>query len=207
MYGYIYKITNNVNGKIYIGQTKHSIEYRWKQHCYRSTYEYKNGSIIDEAINKYGKENFTVEQLDTANTPDELNEKEKYYIEKLNSIVEGYNITEGCNSVPIKSQSKEANIKRSISLKRAYSEGRISSKKGTKRSAEDRLKISIGQMGRKHSEETKLKISLSQKGRPANHVTTDEIKKKISEGLKRAYAEGKRTPNGKGVGGRHKRDK
>ena len=67
MFGYIYKTTNCINQKIYIGK-KESSEYI-------PTY-YGSGYLLKKAINKYGKENFTVEILDTANSLEELNEKE-----------------------------------------------------------------------------------------------------------------------------------
>lgn len=70
----IYKITNKLNGKIYIGQSVNPFN-RFKQHCYnKQGSSYK--SLINEAINKYGKENFLFEilELDIEN----YNEREKY---------------------------------------------------------------------------------------------------------------------------------
>lgn len=205
MYGYIYKITNKINGKIYVGLTKATVQRRWYQHCYRAKQNDKHGSIIDTAIAKYGKENFIVECLDTADSHEELNEKEQYWIKQLNAVENGYNILPGGGQPSPKSQSKEANEKRSMSLKLAYQTGKRKSTKGIKRSAEDCRKISEGQKGRIHSDETRLKMSLAQKGRPANHVVTEEERLKRSNSLKKAYAEGRRKPNGKGVGGRKKR--
>ena len=49
--GYIYIIKNNVNSKVYIGQTKKSIEERWKEHIYSSTYR---NQILYMAMRKYG---------------------------------------------------------------------------------------------------------------------------------------------------------
>lgn len=91
--GKIYKITNLLNGKIYIGQTKHSVEKRYREHC--SPY-YKNKQAIHLAILKYGKENFVLEQLDTASTVDELNQKEYEWIVKEDCIApKGYNLRAG----------------------------------------------------------------------------------------------------------------
>ena len=67
----IYKITNKVNHKIYIGQSSQPEE-RFKQHCYSLT-TYK--SLINKAINKYGKENFDFEIIGWF---EDYNEKEKY---------------------------------------------------------------------------------------------------------------------------------
>lgn len=82
----IYKITNKVNGKIYIGQSIH-IEKRWQEHCQPSN----NKSLIAKAIKKYGKENFLFEVIEQC-TKEELLEKEEYYIKMYNSVVpNGYN--------------------------------------------------------------------------------------------------------------------
>lgn len=89
MTGFIYKITNKVNGKVYIGQTKYTIEARWKQHQYK-----KDKTHFHNAIRKYGVENFIVEQLEECEIS-ELDSKEIYYIAKYNSFKEGYNSTIG----------------------------------------------------------------------------------------------------------------
>jgi len=82
----IYKTTNLVNGKIYIGQdSKNNSEY------------FGSGDLIKSAIKKYGKKNFIKEILCVCNTIDELNSKEKFYISEYNSTDKniGYNITVG----------------------------------------------------------------------------------------------------------------
>ena len=82
----IYKITNLINNKIYIGQSVH-IERRWYEHCQPSA-----KSLIAKAIQKYGKENFSFEVLEECST-EELNQKEEQYIHIYNSITpNGYNI-------------------------------------------------------------------------------------------------------------------
>jgi len=91
----IYKITNTVNGKVYIGQTTRPLQERFKRHLI----EAKNNTLPDNyfhrAIRKYGADNFVVEQIDSANTQQELNEKEKYWIKYYDSIDNGYNTAEG----------------------------------------------------------------------------------------------------------------
>ena len=100
--GFIYKVTNNINKKIYIGQTRQSIKRRWSQHITNSKLE-QTHSLLDMAIKKYGKDNFTVECIEEiyAETKqqliDNLNIKEKEYIVKFNSSCRqgNYNITDG----------------------------------------------------------------------------------------------------------------
>ena len=89
MKGIIYKITNKVNGKSYIGQTRYTIEFRWKQHIHK-----KDNTYFHNAIHKYGIENFSIEILEECNIND-LNSKEIFYIAKYNTFDRGYNLTIG----------------------------------------------------------------------------------------------------------------
>jgi len=91
MFGMVYKITNSVNGKIYVGQTIRNLERRFKEHCIK-----EGCPIFFKAIKKYGKENFNTEVIEECRDTDELNEKEIYWIQKLNSqCPSGYNISKG----------------------------------------------------------------------------------------------------------------
>ena len=91
----IYKITNKVNNKIYIGQSKNP-EMRWEAHCQKKErYE----SLIHKAIIHYGRENFTFEILGWF---EDYNEKEKYYIQLYRSLTPyGYNIMTGGEVPPV----------------------------------------------------------------------------------------------------------
>ena len=93
---YIYKVTNTVNGMVYIGKTKRDIERRWKQHCddARSKGTY-NKFKLQEAIKEFGAEHFTVEQIDVAATNEEANKKEIYWIAHYDSVNNGYNTSIG----------------------------------------------------------------------------------------------------------------
>ena len=93
----IYKITNKINGKCYIGQSIH-IEKRWWAHKHDAFLE--NGSGYDyplyQSMRKYGLENFTFEVIDVCSV-EELNEKEIYYIKFYESYGKGYNQGPGGN--------------------------------------------------------------------------------------------------------------
>ena len=115
---WIYKITNIQNNKVYIGQTIRPIEQRFKRHLSDAL-----NNILDthfaRAIRKYGKENFIIEQIDEAQTQDELNQKEQYWIKYYNSVNEGYNETDaiskcGGNTYQSKTEEEMEVIKEKI---------------------------------------------------------------------------------------------
>ena len=94
MRGFIYKITNTINGKYYIGQTIQNVKERFYQHCATKCSKAVSNMAIHIAIKKYGKSNFTVEvieEIDSAN----LNDRERYWIKYYNSYNNGYNSTKG----------------------------------------------------------------------------------------------------------------
>ena len=92
---YIYKITNSVNGKIYIGKTSSSIEERWKEHKRDSIKDSEKHRPLYRAMNKYGIENFSVEELEKCDTDKIACEREVYWIEYYGSFKNGYNATKG----------------------------------------------------------------------------------------------------------------
>lgn len=94
----VYKITNLINGKVYIGQTVRSLEERYRGHIQRANKGYM-GKLYP-AMRKYGIDNFkpeVIEEIDES-LPDAkqlLNEREIYWIAKYDSANNGYNITLG----------------------------------------------------------------------------------------------------------------
>lgn len=92
--GYIYLITNNVNGNKYVGKTELSIEERWEQHIKDSKKEKCEIRPLYRAIRKYGVENFSIKEIDTGQG-EELNNKEQYWIQHYDTYKNGYNATLG----------------------------------------------------------------------------------------------------------------
>ena len=115
---WIYKITNIQNNKVYIGQIIRPIEQRFHRHLNDAL-----NNILDthfaRAIRKYGKDNFVIEKIDNAQTQDELNQKEQYWIRYYNSVENGYNETDaiskcGGNTYQSKTEKEMEVIKEKI---------------------------------------------------------------------------------------------
>ena len=87
----IYKITNLINNKIYIGQTTETLAQRFKRHC---GYQLNDNTYLHRAMKKYGVENFIIEQIDEANNQNDLDELELYWMDYYKSydVEIGYNV-------------------------------------------------------------------------------------------------------------------
>lgn len=138
----IYLITNNINGKQYVGQTTRALEKRWQEHiCQGRTAR----SAVKSAINKYGKENFTIEQIDSAASLEELNKKEVNWISKLGTLDSGYNLHPGGNSTQITEETREklSKVARGRKLSNETISKIVKANKGSKRSIKSKEKMSI----------------------------------------------------------------
>lgn len=90
--GFIYKITNTINGKSYIGKTEESIDKRWKEHLRDFKRERCKDRPLYRAMNKYGIENFILECLEETEF---TSTREIFWIETFGTYLSGYNATIG----------------------------------------------------------------------------------------------------------------
>lgn len=116
--GYIYKITNTLNNKVYIGQTVKSLQKRFTQHKNNSNKSYFSQIVLYKAFNKYGIENFTFEEVEQVPN-DCLDEREKYWIEYYDSYFNGYNSTLGGRATQLYNWDIEDIIEKYYTLKSA----------------------------------------------------------------------------------------
>lgn len=95
--GKIYLISNDVNNKVYVGQTIQTLKKRFNGHCCYSKSDRSDNMMIKRAIHKYGKDKFHISLIEECSI-DKLNEREVYWIAYYNSYYKGYNLTKGGQS-------------------------------------------------------------------------------------------------------------
>lgn len=117
----IYVLRNRVNDKVYVGQTK-NIQERLLQHLKESTLKQRGKMKLYRAIREIGKENFYIEEVDSCETKDEADEKEVFYIEKFDSIRNGYNSVSGGNGSAINSSSMRSRFLELYNSGKTYDE-------------------------------------------------------------------------------------
>jgi len=203
--GVIYLITNNLNGKVYVGQTIQRLGVR----LWRHKNDGKPG--IGKAIQKYGWENFSAEILEICSI-DMIDLREKFWIKVYDCIApNGYNLTDGGNGRRVVSDETRKKLSESHLGKPAYW-------KGKKFSEEHKANLSKSHKGKKMLDEQRAKISKSLKGKMSGEKNpmygktphnkgqsmSDEQRLKISDTLK---LKGIKPPSRKGetspMKGRH----
>ena len=91
----IYKIVNDINGKMYVGKTTESIEKRFKDHIRKVNDEVACQRPLYRAMKKYGIQNFHIEIIEQVDDVDLLSEREIFWITALDTYSNGYNATLG----------------------------------------------------------------------------------------------------------------
>lgn len=169
--GIIYLITCTANGKVYVGQTRQSLQERWQGHLDFSRRP-SASTYLANAIRKYGRDAFSIEVL-CESPVEELNAKEIEYIAlySANDRLKGYNMSLGGDGGQ-NSISPEVRLKISRT-KKGVSHGPCKE--------ETKQKISAANKGRCRTEEQRLRIKQSREYGPL----TDEHRKAISAGLKK----------------------
>ncbi len=157
----IYKLTNKVNGKLYIGQTIRDLDERLYWHFYSA----KTGptSYIHRAIRKYGIQSFECSVIDSTDTKETLDEKEVYWIKFLKTKApDGYNMTDGGSGG-------------------STNKGKPHSKETIRKMSDQKKGDNNPFFGKRHSEETKRKMSNAQKGNKhlLGHKHSEETRKKM----------------------------
>jgi len=163
----IYKVTNKINKKIYIGQTIRSMTERKYGHI--KSVRMGSTSLFHNSIRKYGIDNFTWEVIDTAHCIEKLNELEISYIAKFNCFIDfqnsnGYNMNTGGGNYITSHLTKQ---KLSI-----INTGKILS-------TETKEKISKGNLGKSVTESFRKTMSELNKGRVASLETREKISKSL----------------------------
>ena len=182
----IYKCTNNVNGKVYIGYTHKSLDKRIIEHKSCS----KNGShyLLHKALLKYGKENFSWEIIfESKDQKYMLEEMESYFIDQHNSYFEsgcGYNMTYGGQGGMTDKKHTE---KTKEKLKLARSTRIVEPMLGKKHSNEAKEKMKLAKLGKEKSIEYKEMCSERNKKR----YLDPEKRKVLSEAVKLSWTKRK----------------
>ena len=176
---YIYKITNTINNKVYIGKTTKTLQERFDKH--KDNASKKINRRLYDSMNHHGYDNFIIEKLDESNDPQELNEREKYWIQEYDSFYlnnKGYNMTlggDGGDTSSGRKQSKEWIKNRVKSFRKTGIAKGKWPRSGAVLSEETKKKMSDVQKGRKMTAEQKKKYTAARVNWP-----DDATRKKMS---------------------------
>lgn len=207
LYGWIYIITNTVNGRQYVGQTVQGVGVRWRGHVRGAA---KSSQIIGMAIVKYGHGAFTIQEIDTATSQADLDAKEIHWIAKHGTMApNGYNLTGGGvgggrhtpetrAKIGAASRGRKKSPETMVKVAAAWTPEKraaqaaarigkqqspeakaktLTANTGMRRTPEAKARMSAAQTGRTHSPETRARISEVQVGRKHS----PETKAKMSE--------------------------
>lgn len=158
----IYKITNNITGKIYVGKTINTLEYRFNSHVSNGR-NIKGASKIAKSLREYGSLNHSIELLEEC-IEEKVFEREQYWIDKLNTLYVGYNIKNEFSEKKESAYWGERNrAKENLKRGDVWNKGISPNDSTRKKIGETRKrKHSLGlyeNYGHKHTEETKKYLS------------------------------------------------
>lgn len=180
---YIYKITNIVNNKVYIGQTKNKNERKHQHFCELRNNKHAN-KHFQNSFNKYGEDNFIYEIIEQCNISN-VDNRERYWIRHFSSLnmKYGYNIEEGgCQTKNLSHFTRSKISKKAKERFRNPEERRLASERAKKRfqNPQQREWLSTINKGRVHNDDFRKKISTIHKGRKRPQTTKDAISKALS---------------------------
>lgn len=161
----IYKITNVITGKVYIGSTT-NFKNRWSSHICRLKNNTHHSIKLQNSVNKHNIENFKFEVLEEC-AKELLIEREQYWINEFDSFNNGYNSrpnADGRGEINEITRQKLSFVHTGKKMSEESKKKMSNSKKGRKLSEETKNKLSQINKGKKMSDSTKLKMSKSKKG-------------------------------------------
>jgi len=184
----IYKITNLVNGNLYIGLSVNLKRRNFEHFCNKNVL--KKSNTLYKAIRKYSKENFLFEVIEYVPDLSKLSEREIYWIEVLKPMYnmnlgglgnKGHNVSEETKEILRQKAKSQWDSLTDEQKKIRISENLKGPQKGHKVSIETRAKLREINLGKKASDETKSKISESLKGKPRDNSNRQKMILGISE--------------------------
>ena len=161
---FIYCIQNKTNRKQYVGLTTKSLQERFGYHVAQAKINALKNMVIAKAIIKYGSENFTIRSLEECDNYETLKTQERYWIGKLDTFNNGYNMTKGGEGLLGYKHTEETKKRMSERmLGNTYNKGHFLGKSHTeetkKKMSDKKVGANNGMFGRGHSEEARKKIS------------------------------------------------
>lgn len=175
--GTIYKITNIITGKIYVGKTVRDISERFEEHVINRR-NLLGCSLISKSLREYGSLNHKIEILEENVKADSILKREQYWIDKLDTLHVGYNVKNEHLDPEFKKYWGNAELaQKNISVGETWNKG-ISQPENIKKSISctKKRKYQLGlykeTYGHKHTEETKKNLSIIAKNRPKPSLET-----------------------------------